>query len=655
MAKKKTDILVYIAMSEELQHVLNTFEVNFISKEFEKMALTAYLAEIPSNNSANTYNIVLVAAGTMGNTSSAVITSQLITKYNPANVVVIGIAGSISEDLSPGDIFIPNRVNEYLANGAATGKTEVEYNLSGNYFQSDKRLLNRFANFTQTHAISSLAWERKSEETYKTQVTAEIEAKLKHESILLNPKAKLVVGDDRNLASGPIVGKGEAFANFLKKSSDRKNTAIEMESAGVYASATPLISPPRMLAIRGISDLATEKKAKLEEIAGTKLRTICMQNAVHLLKIAIKEDVFAAEEKKSGNEDKALATPIKKVFLIGGETGAGDSSDDSLDECRLICEIIGKKLAKGGLELIVCSPFNDAADYHASKAYAKANVGGQIHFHYPAHPEVIERIKIFQTELQKHKNSPKISYWQHPTFSRKEARKQAWTLCQLQALEQADAVVAIGGKDTSSASILLHQAEIWKIPVIPYPQIGGAAEASFKRINWKAIYPAIREHKIANPRGPERIVQLLTELSTKQLSQKLLKLEEINAVFISRARADCESASHIETNLKTKNITVFIGDNAVTPEKEVIPAIDEYVMQSQLFISLWTKDYALSTWCHDELMFAINREKSGLMNVIIIQLDDTPIIPTEARGLNIISNKSLSAVNNILNDILQLK
>jgi nucleoside phosphorylase len=655
MAKKKTDILVYIAMSEELQHVIDTFDISFTGKELKDLALTPYSAEIPSNNGNKKYNIVLVAAGTMGNTNSAAITSQLIGRYNPANIVVIGIAGSLSDDLSPGDVFIPNRITEYLANTAATGRTEIEVKVSGNYFQSDRRLLNRFANFSLNHQDKFSTWETKSEGAYKAQITEEIDTKLKTEKIGLHPKAKLVVGDDRSLASGPIVGKGEAFAEFIKAKVDRKAAAIEMESAGVYASAETLITPPRMLAIRGISDLASDKKAILEKIVGPSLRKICMQNAVSLLELAIKEDLFAPEEKKSGDENKAVATTVKKVFLIGGETGSGDTSDDSLDDYRSICETIGKKLAKGGLELIVCSPFTDSADYYASKAYAKANVGGQIHFHYPAHPDVIERTKTFQTELQKHKKPVKISYWQHPSYPSNEARKQAWTLCQLQALEQSDAVVAIGGKDTSSASTLLHLAEIWKIPVIPYPQVGGAAEASFKRINWKARYPSIREHKIADPKGPEKVVKILTELSTKQLSQNLGKLEKINAAFISRASANAETASQIESHLRERNITIYIGDNAVSADKEVLPAIDEYIMQSQLFIALWTKNYALSPWCHDELMFAINREKSGLMNILIIQLDDTPVIPTEARGLNIIANKNVSAIKTSLSEILQLK
>jgi len=642
-------------MSEELKHVVDTFECSFNQKELKEFALTAYSAKIPSNNNINIYNVVLVAAGTMGNTNAAAITSHLISRYSPANIVVIGIAGSLSEDLSPGDVFIPNRVNEYLANGAASGKTEIEFRASTNHFQSDARLLNRFANFIQKHPNSFMTWQTRSEESYKSQITNEIDKKLKEKDITLNSRAKLVVGDDRNLASGPVVGKGEAFANYLKKNIDRKVTALEMESAGVYASAIALISPPRMLAMRGISDLASEKKQILEEVAGTSLRKICMQNAVSLLEIAIKEDVFCAEDKKKNSKSKTLATPIKRVLLIGGETGSGENTDDSLDECRSICEIIGRKLAKGGFELIVCSPFIDSADYHISKAYAKANVGGRIHFHYPAHPDVIERIKTFQIELQKYKNSPIISFWQHPTYSRKEARKQAWTLCQLQALEHADAVVAIGGKDTSSASTLLHQAEIWKIPTIPYPQIGGAAKESFERINWKARYPAIREHKIADEKGPEKVVKILNELSVKQLSERIRKLEEINTAFISRSSVDAESALQIELHLKNHQITVFVGDNAITPYREVLPAIDEYIMQSQLFIVLWTKDYALSPWCYDELIFAINRQKSGLMNILLIQLDDTPIIPTEARGLNIISNKNISAVNNLLKDILQLK
>lgn len=58
----------------------------------------------------------------MGNTRSASLTSALIEKLNPANIVVLGIAGSLVNDMEPGDVFIPDTVNEYMANSATHGE-----------------------------------------------------------------------------------------------------------------------------------------------------------------------------------------------------------------------------------------------------------------------------------------------------------------------------------------------------------------------------------------------------------------------------------------------------------------------------------------------------------------------------------------------------
>ena len=83
----------------------------------------------------------------MGNTHAGVIISTVSTKIRARNIVVIGIAGSLNDDLSPGDVFIPTRVDHYMENAAAIGKNEWHLDTSGTQFATNKRLLNRFAHF----------------------------------------------------------------------------------------------------------------------------------------------------------------------------------------------------------------------------------------------------------------------------------------------------------------------------------------------------------------------------------------------------------------------------------------------------------------------------------------------------------------------------
>ena len=74
--------------------------------------------------------------------------------------------------------------------------------------------------------------------------------------------------------SGPAVGKGSAFISWIKGKVDRKVVAMEMESAGIYDAALIHTPAPRVIAIRGISDFADERKELLEDAAKDQFRSV---------------------------------------------------------------------------------------------------------------------------------------------------------------------------------------------------------------------------------------------------------------------------------------------------------------------------------------------------------------------------------------------
>lgn len=148
----RVDILLYVALSEEAESVLEVLGDQFQPRELKDANLTAFLGIIRGPTPGRDFNVAMVAAGKMGNTRSAAVVSLLIEKFKPANVVVIGIAGSLTNDMEPGDVFIPDSVNEYLANSAAHGENiDWKFQTSTNQFQTSPRLLNRFQNFIFAH------------------------------------------------------------------------------------------------------------------------------------------------------------------------------------------------------------------------------------------------------------------------------------------------------------------------------------------------------------------------------------------------------------------------------------------------------------------------------------------------------------------------
>lgn len=117
---ERVDILLYIALKEEFGVLRKTLGDRFQPKELKDIALIVFLGDIFSPALQRTFRVAVVPAGKMGNTRSATVVSATLEKFPPSDVVVLGIAGSLAGELEPGDVFIPDSINEYLANSAST-------------------------------------------------------------------------------------------------------------------------------------------------------------------------------------------------------------------------------------------------------------------------------------------------------------------------------------------------------------------------------------------------------------------------------------------------------------------------------------------------------------------------------------------------------
>jgi nucleoside phosphorylase len=153
------DILLYFALKEELDLAMAMLGDGFKPKEMPDMALTGFFGSIPSPILGRDFRVAVFPAGKMGNTRSANVTSAVIEKVKPDDIVVLGIAGSLANDVEPGDVFIPDSVVEYLANAATEGEGETwTFRTSGNHFQTSVRLLNRFQFFAHTQKPHYARW-----------------------------------------------------------------------------------------------------------------------------------------------------------------------------------------------------------------------------------------------------------------------------------------------------------------------------------------------------------------------------------------------------------------------------------------------------------------------------------------------------------------
>ena len=282
-------------LAEELDYILPTLPVKYDIKEDADINATYYFFDLKDFLSEKTFTLLLVAAGAMGPPRAAALTAHINSKFRPANFVVLGISGSLDKSLLLGDFFIPKVIENYLSVAAATpainpGKWQISPS-SGPY-RPDPRLLDRVRSFRNRYPKAWEDWKQ------RTTAVAEVLLKEKRAPAIANNMCReeaFLLAEEANLASGEILGKSEAFVEWLK-SQDRKYSAMDMESSGVLdVSDLAGRDGPRFIAIRGISDFADERKSQVEAEFRVAFRQIAIKNAAAFLWAAVQSRVFSLE------------------------------------------------------------------------------------------------------------------------------------------------------------------------------------------------------------------------------------------------------------------------------------------------------------------------------------------------------------------------
>jgi nucleoside phosphorylase len=377
------DVLLYVALGEEFHYVMDMLGEGFDPREAAELPLTYFVGKLHSPIQQRDLSVVVVPAIKMGNTRSGTIASAVIGEFNPQNVVVVGIAGSLTAELSPGDVFIPDSVNEYMANSASVADGDDAWTLdtSGNRFTTTLRLLNRFALFRKTQKRYFEEWTQAKATNFDSLITPQIREALASENLSLPTSNKLVVGDDKTLASGPVVGKGVEFGRWVRKRIDRKIAAMEMESAGVYDATLLRTKAPRAIAIRGISDFADERKDRIEKVAGSGVRLLAVRNAVSVFVAAVRAGLFREEETDSspppqggGGSEKLFEIKLVQLRDDQGKYIGEGLEHGELEAATLAQQILNARNAGYALKFAVRYSESDAIRAEKTRLEAEGNL-----------------------------------------------------------------------------------------------------------------------------------------------------------------------------------------------------------------------------------------------------------------------------------------
>jgi nucleoside phosphorylase len=277
------DVAILFALQEEFNYLMP--EIPDQRHLEESASGRAFLLfSYPSKDDA-VYHCVTSFVGTMGAQDAGFFTTEILNRYNPKNIVLMGIAGSLDKDVRLGDIVIADEITDYIQDGKVT---ETEFAPSGRSYRPHIRLVNmlRYLSFTEPAICAEVNGESLAD--LKRLVTVEDLAKAGDAA--RNGAAQWHFG---HLASGPVVGASSSFASWLR-GLDRKFLAIEMEAAGVMNAVCQNAGSERVLVVRGISDMSDERKAQLDRVGS--FRGLAMKNSLRLLKALLKAGRFERAE-----------------------------------------------------------------------------------------------------------------------------------------------------------------------------------------------------------------------------------------------------------------------------------------------------------------------------------------------------------------------
>jgi nucleoside phosphorylase len=230
----KADFVIITALEKEAKAVVSRLENHIVMKFEDKDIRTYHCGTVPIQDTDSAYRVVVVLLPSMGEIAAANAVTDAIAQWNPRFVLMVGIAGGIPQDnLDLGDVVVAEQIIGY-----EYGKvTEDGIEPRDRVYPVSALLLERVRNFWDDSWTQQISVHRPDNAT--------------------RPVSKLFVG---SIASGNKVIASTEFCQRLKTRWP-KLIALEMEGEGVFAAAFDRPQIPATLVIRGISDMADERKS----------------------------------------------------------------------------------------------------------------------------------------------------------------------------------------------------------------------------------------------------------------------------------------------------------------------------------------------------------------------------------------------------------
>lgn len=303
-----------------------------------------------------------------------------------------------------------------------------------------------------------------------------------------------------------------------------------------------------------------------------------------------------------------------RVLVLGSIPGAGDpATEEQLAPHQGLIQAgrqIGAALATAGHRILIGSDNPRSIDLYVAEGIDNAgSAPGGIELHYPA---------TTRTPFSGHFEGLSVARY---AYHNDVLPPHSWTVAHVGALEQAELVVTLGGgfRTRVAANIALEFGR----PVLPIATFGGTSAEVFQRA----------QYRIGTPPDPARARTVLVTDWTEESAAALVALvDEVSApnesgphtYFLSYAWDDVSAADHVEMLLRRAGRVVVRDESGFNAGGDLADAVVAGLGGCHTFIGLWSENYATSSWCPNELEFAIDELKAcRLVRVVLVTLDET--------------------------------
>lgn len=337
-------------------------------KEITENADSWYRTSVKAKD-GKSYEVVASFMTDMGPLEAQDLTAKMIKRWDPAYIILVGIAGSFSKDVRLGDVVVSQQIFHYDS-GKAEGK-RIKYRPQGypcsmTLIRQHEALMFDASTFKswQDAAVASAAEklkklkaERKTKQAAKKKRAAKQKEVPADHAALKSHRPKVHFG---TVASGSLVVASRAKQRELL-ALHGKIFATEMEGAGVlHATFRQDEIPTPSIVVKGISDAADKGKTAADELVYW--RELAAENSARLALAVIQRgrirplktdqfeldlyrgDIAAARERiKEISLGMSLLAFPRLVKLLGPLTGlqlsvAASGAEEPLEVVDIVVE-----------------------------------------------------------------------------------------------------------------------------------------------------------------------------------------------------------------------------------------------------------------------------------------------------------------------------